>query len=292
MQVTILGSGGQLGRELTRAPWPVGLDLRAWGRHEVDITDERAAAEAVRGADLVVNAGAYTAVDKAETETERAFEVNRDGPANLARACAEQGAWLLQVSTDYVFDGTKSGAYAEDDPTAPLGVYGASKAEGEERVRELCEQHVILRTSWVVSAFGQNFVKTMLRLAAERDRLRVVADQFGRPTPARDLADAIVRIAARLAEAAPISAGTYHFAAAGRASWHELASFVVDQQAARTGRRPVVEPITTAEYPTPARRPASSVLATTKLEQALGFTPAAWQRGAAEIVDELLSEHR
>lgn len=287
MQVLVLGKGGQLASELLRASWPEGLTVQALSEQELDIVDQEAVAEAVRPAELVINAAAYTAVDKAESDRERAFSVNRDGPGNLAHTCSQTGAPLLHVSTDYVFDGTKRGPYLEDDATAPSSVYGASKAAGELAVRA-CRKHVIVRTSWVVSAFGHNFVKTVLRLAIERDRLRIVSDQFGRPTPAKALAGVLVQIAARYAAGSPIPWGTYHFAGAGRTSWHGLAQAVVDLQAPITGRAPPVEPVTTADYPTPARRPANSELATDKLEKALGLTIAPWQVGVADIVKELL----
>lgn len=289
MQVIIVGSGGQLGSELRRAKWPAGMDVLALTESELDITDEQATKRALQGANLVINAAAYTAVDKAESDEALAFRVNRDGPSNLARGCAPD-APLLHVSTDYVFDGSKLGAYLEDDAVAPLGVYGASKAAGETAVRNGHRKHIIVRTSWVVSAFGQNFVKTMLRLASERDHLRVVADQVGRPTPAKDLATVLVHIARRYHEGSPIPWGTYHFAAAGCTSWHGLATEVVELQARHTGRRPTVEPITTEDYPTPARRPKNSELDTRKLEAALDFKIAPWQTGLADVVDELLAK--
>jgi dTDP-4-dehydrorhamnose reductase len=287
MQVVVFGSAGQLGQELARADWPTGWLVRHLSRAEADITRDDLA-PLVSGAGVVVNAAAYTGVDKAETEAEQAFRVNRDGAAKLARACQQASAALLHVSTDYVFDGRKPGAYVEDDATGPLGVYGHSKLEGEEAVRLACERHVILRTSWVVSSFGQNFVKTMLKLARERDELGVVADQTGRPTPAKDLARVLLELAKRIAASTPIPWGTYHFAAAGRCTWHELASEVVRLQAPHTGKNPSVRPIPTSAYPTPARRPANSELATQKIERALGFTPRAWQAGVEEIVRELL----
>jgi len=289
MQVVIAGGGGQLGRELARARWPARFTLRVLSRAELDVAEPSAVARAVASAELVINAAAYTAVDKAESEREAAWRVNCDGPALLARACAERGAPLLHVSTDYVFDGTKSGPYTETDPISPLGVYGASKAEGEAMVRERCAQHIILRTSWAVSAFGHNFVKTMLRLCREHDTLRVVADQIGRPTPTKDLARALVAIASRYTDGTPIGWGTYHFAGRGAASWHALATEVVQLQEPFTGRRPTVDPITTADYPTPARRPPNSVLDTSKLERALKLEPARWQHGVEDIVRELLS---
>jgi dTDP-4-dehydrorhamnose reductase len=290
MRVLIVGRGGQLASELLRAEWPSGLHVDALSEAELDITQAAAVEAALDQAELVINAAAYTAVDKAESERERAYAVNRDGPANLAHSCAQSGAPLLHVSTDYVFDGSKPSPYLEDDATEPLGVYGASKAAGELAVRSSCRKHIIVRTSWVVSAFGQNFVKTMLRLAAERDRLRVVADQFGRPTPAKALAAVLVRIAQRYAEGSPIPWGTYHFAGAGRTSWHGLAQAVIDLQAPVTGRNPPVDAITTADFPTPAKRPQNSELDTHKLEKALGLTIAPWQAGVADIVEELLAQ--
>lgn len=292
MDVVVLG-GGQLARELGRAKWPEPLRLRLLTRAELDITQRPAVELALTNASLVINAAAYTAVDKAETEHDLAFRVNAEAPGVLAEVCARTGAPLLHVSTDYVFDGTKSTAYVEDDATAPLGVYGASKLEGERLVRAKLDQHWIVRTSWVVSAFGNNFVKTMLRLASERDRLRVVADQFGRPTPTKTLAGAMVSIATRHLLGGPsVPWGTYHCAAAGRASWHELASKVVELQAPYTNRRPPVDAISTAEYPTPAKRPSNSELDTSKLERALGEAALPWQRGIQDIVSELLGGAR
>jgi dTDP-4-dehydrorhamnose reductase len=290
MRVGILGSQGQLGTELRRASWPDKTQLVARSRAELDISDPSAAAQFAAEVDLVVNAAAYTAVDKAELEPDLAFRVNRDGARHLAEACARAGASLIHVSTDYVFDGAKQGGYLEDDAVQPLGVYGASKAAGEAEVRAACARHFILRTSWVVSAFGNNFVKTIMRLAAERDRLRVVADQFGRPTPTRELARAITLIAGKLADGAAISPGTYHWAGGGRTNWHELASEVVRLQAPHTARQPPVDAITTADYPTPAQRPASSELDTTKLELELGVAPEPWRIGVARIVAELVGE--
>jgi dTDP-4-dehydrorhamnose reductase len=290
MKVCVFGSGGQLGRELSRSLWPSGFELQAFTHQQVDIADVDAVTRAVATADIVINAAAYTAVDRAEADSEQAFRVNRDGPLALARACSEARAFLVHVSTDYVFDGRKNGPYLEDDTVCPLGVYGQSKAAGEQAVRSHCQRHAIIRTSWVVSSFGQNFVKTMLRLARERDQLRVVADQYGRPTPAKDLAEVIVSIATRHASSAALAPGTYHFAAAGRASWHDLASYVVEQQAPLTSCRPPVVAITTADYPTPAERPANSELDTSKLEAALHLSPRPWQAGVREVIGELLGQ--
>jgi dTDP-4-dehydrorhamnose reductase len=243
------------------------------------------------GPELVLNASAYTAVDRAESERDRAFAVNAEGPQALAAWCTQHGAALVHVSTDYVFDGTKRAPYVETDATAPLGAYGESKLAGEEAVRNACAQHVILRTSWVFSAHGQNFLKTMLRLAAERDELRVVADQHGRPTAASDLADAMLLVASRI-RARTASFGTYHFAGSGETTWHGFAQAIVDEQAAVTGKKPRVTPIATHEYPTPARRPANSVLATSAFELAYGKAPRPWRDGAHEAIGELLTARR
>jgi dTDP-4-dehydrorhamnose reductase len=214
-------------------------------------------------------------VDKAESERERAYAVNEGAPRALATWAASRGIPLVHVSTDYVFDGEKSAPYVEDDPIAPLGVYGASKAAGEQAVRQAAPRHLILRTSWVYAPHGANFVRTMLRLAADRDQLRVVHDQRGRPTSARQLAEVIAELAPQMRDPS-FAYGTYHFAGAGACTWWELASAVLDRAQPHTGRRPQIVPITTAEYPTPARRPRSSVLDTTKLEQVFGLRPTAW----------------
>lgn len=290
MKALVLGSRGQLGRELMSAEWPSGVRVVGLGRAELDITDrealERSVAELAPA--IVVNAAAYTAVDRAESEPEAAELANHHAPATLARACARQGAALIHVSTDYVFDGERPDAYREADAISPLGVYGRSKAAGEAAIRQRLEAHLIVRTSWVFGEHGSNFVKTILRLAAERDQLRVVADQRGRPTPAADLARALVALVDRC-RGGDVPWGTYHFAGAGAATWHQVAELVVERQAPRTGRRPEVVPIATSDYPTPARRPKNSVLATEKLERTFGVQPEPWQQGARRVVDALLA---
>ncbi len=288
MRAVVVGQSGQLALELRQQPCPAGLELLP--STKLDLTDPGALTAALDGArpQLILNAGAYTAVDRAEADRDRAFAVNAAGPTTLANWCARNGAALIHVSTDYVFDGTKLGPYNEADDTAPLGVYGASKLSGENGVRTALEQHVIVRTSWVFSAHGSNFVKTMLRLATERDELRVVADQHGRPTAARDLAHAVWHIASRIQSGTP-RFGTFHFAGAGETTWHGFAQAIVDEQARYTGRRPRVAPITTLEYPTPAKRPANSVLSTNAFEQAFKLAPRPWQHGLAEAVRELVA---
>lgn len=291
MRVLVFGNRGQVGLELMRAPWPTGARVVGYDVDHVDITNPASvrAALCTDDYDLVVNAAAYTAVDAAEGEPPAAFAVNRDGPAHIARTCADRGAALIHISTDYVFDGTKIGAYVEDDPVAPLGVYGASKAEGETAVLEALPRALVLRTSWVYSAHGKNFVKTILRLAAERDELRVVDDQRGCPTSAADIAHAIVRCGEQLVAGTTAARGVYHYSGAGATTWHGFAAHVVDVAAARTGRRPKVTPIATSEYPTPARRPANSVLDCTRIARDLGIDLRPWRDSVRAVVDALLT---
>lgn len=286
MRSLIVGTSGQLATELHRQA--EGLQLAP--ARKVDVADElaiRALLDEVRPA-LVINASAYTAVDRAEQERERAFAVNASGPRHLARWCAANGAALIHVSTDYVFDGAKGSAYVEDDAVGPLNVYGESKLAGEVAIREELAQHLILRTSWVFSAHGQNFVKTMRRLAAERDELRVIADQHGRPTSAADLAGAVWRITReRLVGEAPMTWGTYHLANTDPTTWHGLAEAIVDLDERRTSRRPAVRAIPATEYPTPAKRPANSVLDTRRFEAAFGFGLRPFRLALRDVMDEL-----
>jgi len=263
--------------------------VTALGRAEADITRPAEVAAAVRdtGAEVVVNAGAYTAVDRAETEPERAFAVNRDGARNIADTCAERSLPMIQISTDFVFDGGKQGAYVEDDPVGPLGIYGASKEAGEQAVREAHERHVILRTSWVFGAHGHNFVKTMLALAEVREELAVVNDQVGCPTPAADLAGAILDLLPLMREG---RWGTYHYCGAGRTSWYDFAREIFRLRQRMTGvPTPRLRAIGTAEFPTPAARPANSVLDCSRFAAAFDFAPRPWGQGLANVMDELLT---
>jgi dTDP-4-dehydrorhamnose reductase len=286
MRVAIIGTSGQLATELRRRPWSHGLE--ALDAEKVDIADADAITALLdrQAPELVVNASAYTAVDRAETERERAFAVNEAGPRHLATWCERHGASLIHVSTDYVFNGQKAEAYVEQDATEPLGVYGASKLAGEEAIRGSLARHVVLRTSWVFSAHGQNFLKTVLRLARERDELRIVSDQRGRPTAAADLADAVLHVARKVRENSAVW-GTFHFAGAGATSWHGFASAIVTEQAPFTQREPSLIAIGTADYPTPAKRPANSVLDTSHFETSFGLTPRSWRDGLREAVAEL-----
>jgi dTDP-4-dehydrorhamnose reductase len=286
--ILVLGSGGQLGQELLAAAQAARIPATGFSRGQADIADADAVARALSDTapSLVVNAGAYTKVDKAEAERDEAFRANATGPEILAKACAGAHVPLIHVSTDYVFDGTKSGAYRESDPIAPLGVYGHSKAAGEDAIRQHWDRHLILRTAWVYGVYGANFLKTMLRLAGDRDELRVVADQRGCPTSTADLAAAILQVAQRIADG-QTDFGTYHLAGQGVTTWHGFASRIVEAQQPFTGRLPKVTPITTQDYPTPAQRPANSELDSTLFAQTFGFTARPWQDATDETVKKL-----
>ncbi|RTL98474.1 dTDP-4-dehydrorhamnose reductase [Ancylobacter aquaticus] len=289
-RILLLGAGGQVGREIAGRAGEAGHDLVALDHAGLDITDAAALSRALATArpEVVINAAAYTAVDRAESEPERAHLINAVAPGLIAQACAEQGAALIHLSTDYVFDGSKKGAYVESDPVAPLGLYGASKEAGERAVRAGLARHLIIRTSWVYGIHGANFLKTMLRLASERDRLTIVADQRGCPTATRDIAEGLLA-AARLLAAGTLAPGTYHLAGSGVASWFDFAAAIVERAGLHTGRHPEIVPIATVDYPTPARRPANSELSSEAFAQASGFRAASWQDRVAEVVDQLLA---
>jgi dTDP-4-dehydrorhamnose reductase len=288
MKLLVLGAGGQVGHELTRLAWPSDYRVAAFDRAGVDITRQEMVTAAVdrERPDLVVNAAAYTAVDRAESEPDAAWAGNCAGPGHLAAACRAAAIPLVHISTDYVFDGSKKGPYREDDPVNPLGVYGHSKEAGDRAVRETLPEHVILRTAWVYSAHGHNFVKTMLRVAAERPMLRVVADQIGSPSSAADIAGAIAAIVQRLA-AGDRAWGTYHFAGHGAVTWHGFAEAIFELAAPWRGAPPTVEAIATAEYPTPARRPANSVFDCRRIGEVFGIVPRPWREALAEVISEL-----
>ena len=287
--ILIFGGNGQLGQELARAAQTHGVALTAMSRGDADITNVEQVEAAIRRYQprVVVNAAAYTAVDKAEDEADLAMRINAEGPAVLAAACRAADIALVHISSDYVFDGRKESPYRENDPVAPIGVYGRSKAAGESAVRNGTRKHVILRTAWVYGEFGSNFLKTILRLAGERDELRVVADQHGNPTATAALASAILRIAPQL-HSDDTPWGTYHLSGAGVTSWHGFAEWIVSAQAAHTNRKPAVVPITTRDYPTRAARPANSALDCTLIRQVFGITPNAWTTDAARVTDALM----
>jgi dTDP-4-dehydrorhamnose reductase len=288
VRLAIIGAKGQVGWELSRRAPMFGHEVLAWDVAELDITDAAAVDRALTtsGANAVINAAAYTAVDRAEQEPESAFAVNRDGPAHLAAACARLGIPLLHISTDYVFDGTKTGPYTEDDPAAPLGVYGQSKWEGDEAVRRLLPRHLILRVSWVFGVEGHNFVKTILRLAREREELRVVADQRGCPTYAGDIADVLLELAGRIGQIDADNAwGVYHYCGEPPTTWHGFAEAILER--ARVHEKlsaHTVTPITTADYPMPAARPANSMLDCSRLIARFGIHPVSWREGLAAML--------
>lgn len=291
MRLLVIGGSGQLGIELTRAALPVGWTLSAPARDMLDLTNATAVAALVASQqpDIIINASAYTAVDKAEREPELAFALNRDGPGALAQAAAAVDAALVHVSTDYVFPGNGDRAYLETDPKAPLGVYGRSKSEGEDAVLASGARAAIVRTSWVFSAHRANFVKTMLRLGESRDEIGVVSDQHGRPTSARDLAWACIALAQHLQNNDARAEGVFHFANTGDTTWADFAEAIF-AGATQRGRKPVrVNRITTADYPTPAQRPANSRLDTNKISALLGAPPRPWRTALDECLDELLA---
>ena len=295
MKMLLIGGGGQVGQELRRSLAPLGQVIVTTRSGQVDgescevldldrLDSIRPLIERIRP-DVVVNAAAYTAVDRAEDDVEAAFRANAEAPAAIASACAERDALLVHYSTDYVFDGTATRPYREGDPTSPLGVYGASKLAGEQAIQAGGARHLIFRTAWVYAAQGKNFLCTMLRLAAERDELRVVADQVGTPTSARLIADSTASI---VTQPVPVS-GLWHLTATGATSWHGFATAIVTQAHARgiLQRAPTVVPIETAEYPTRARRPAYSCLDTSRIISQFGIPLHDWRVALGEELDRL-----
>lgn len=286
----VFGGNGQLAQEIGALACAQEVPAALVPRSEADVSDEGAVVRmiAAHRPAVVVNAAAYTKVDEAESKVEDAFRVNEAGAAALAKACAAAGVALVHISTDYVFDGTKQGAYREDDPISPVSVYGASKAAGEAAVRALCERHVILRASWLYGRYGVNFLKTIMRLAAEREELQVIADQRGCPTGTADLAAAILIAGERLA-ADPAVAGTYHVAGAGVTTWHGFAVEIVAAQAPFTNRRPPVRAVPTSAFPAAARRPANSELDSSRFAATFGFRAEDWRARTRQVVELLLS---
>jgi dTDP-4-dehydrorhamnose reductase len=284
MQIAILGAHGQVGRALTALAHHRNIAHRALSRAQCDIRDPDSVRRAIAGTGMVVNCGAYTAVDQAETDEENAFHVNAVGAQNVATACAQADMALIHLSTDYIFDGENARPAREDDPARPLNAYGRSKLAGEQKVRERLERHIILRTSWVFSEAGANFFTTVLRLAKSQPELRIVADQIGGPTAAPDIAQAIFAIA-RAAEAPGFTAwGTYHFSGAPPVSWYEFARAIVRRRAI-----PVI-PVSTADYPRPARRPKNAVLDCSRIARTFGIVQPDWREAVARMCEEPASE--
>lgn len=282
MRVLVFGKTGQVATELQRFD-----GVTALPRAEADLSDPAACAGIISGtdADVIINAAAYTGVDTAETDSNKAFRVNSDAPTAMAEAAAKRALPFLHISSDYVFDGTGTRAWREDDPTGPLGVYGASKLAGEQGVRAAGGAHAIVRTSWVVSAQGTNFVKTMLRLGAERDALNVVADQIGGPTCARAIASALMKMSGQL-HSDPSKSGTYHFAGAPDVSWADFAREIF----AQSGITCDVNDIPSSAYPTPAARPANSRLDCTKINTVFDINRPDWRVGLAQILSDLKAD--
>jgi dTDP-4-dehydrorhamnose reductase len=289
-RILVTGGNGQLGTELKRYAWPEGWAVTVIDIDELDLRDPAAITAMVASQPwaAVISAGAYTAVDQAESDVVTAWAVNAMAPAAFAEACVKADIPIVQVSTDYVFDGARDGAWEVTDPVAPLGVYGASKLGGELAVRTSGARYAIVRTAWVVSAHGNNFIKTMLRVGASNPTLRVVDDQHGSPTSATDLAAALAKITMRLVEDLTAPTGTYHFSNAGAVTWAGFAREIFVQSAARGGASAEVQGITTAEYPTPATRPANSLLSHDAIICDYGIRPPAWQTALGKILDELL----
>jgi len=292
LKILLLGSNGQLGWEILRMAKEGVIECLGLDRPQFDVTDHQALEKAVgkRRFSVVINASAYTAVDKAESERDEAFAVNAEGPGYLASVCTQQDIPLIHISTDYVFDGLKGSPYVETDPICPTSAYGESKAAGEHAVRDHLEAHLILRTSWLYSTHGNNFVKTILRLASEREELHVVADQYGCPTYAADLAAAILHIAKHIQSGRAILWGTYHYCGKGVTTWHsfaericELARIHVPVQVQR------IKAISTEDYPTPAKRPPYSALDCSKIERSFGIKTRLWQDSLAEMLGKMFS---
>ena len=280
IRVLVTGSRGQVGHCLMQQVESLPWSLLAVDRDEMNICNRDAVLAVIHSfkPDVIINAAAHTAVDKAETDIEASYAINRDGPTFLAEAAQQVGAVLLHISSDYVFAGDKDGLYVETDPVAPQGVYGTSKLAGELAVAEQCSRYLILRTAWVFGEHGNNFVKTMLRLGAQRDSLGIVADQFGGPTYAGDIAAALLTMAKQALQPDFCAWGIYHFAGDPHVSWCQFAQAIF-QVAGEQGvlvRLPQVNGISTADYPTPARRPANSRLDCRKIQQVFGIEPSDW----------------
>lgn len=295
MRILVCGAGGQVGRELVERAASFGLDVLAPPRAQLDIAKpEQVAAAMHQRPGLIINAAAYTHVDNAESHSQQAYAVNRDGARHLAEAAEQARIPLFHISTDYVFSGEAVRPYAETDATGPTGVYGASKLAGEEAIRTRLDTHLILRTSWVYGVHGHNFVKTMLRLARQRDALGVVSDQIGCPTQAGTIASVLLELARRHAAGEDLAWGVYHYSGVPACSWYDFAVEIFRQgeRAGLIARQPTVSPIATAQYPTPARRPAWSVLDCSRFESTFGLSPRAWQDDLADVVAVLRKQEQ
>ena len=290
MKIAVTGTAGQVVTSLVERGAAAGHEVIAIGRPDLDLADPASVVRALEAAapDAIVSAAAYTAVDKAESERDLAFAVNGAGPGAVAQAARALGVPLIHISTDYVFDGTLDRPYVESDPTGPTGVYGASKLAGEQAVLDGHDNSAVLRVAWVYSPFGGNFVKTMLRLAGDRDELGVVGDQLGNPTSALTIADAIIKVATNMvADSSPQLRGVFHMTAQGEASWADFAEGIFAASAARGGPSASVRHIGTADYPTPATRPANSRLDSGLIARVHGVTLPDWRTSLGDVMDRL-----
>ncbi|RXJ74682.1 dTDP-4-dehydrorhamnose reductase [Veronia nyctiphanis] len=280
-KILITGSKGQVGRCLVeQLNNTIDIEFIALDRNELDITDSTSVEKIVTSfrPNVIINAAAHTAVDRAEEEVDLSYAINRDGPRNIAEAAEKIGAAILHISTDYVFAGDKDGEYVENDETGPQGIYGKSKLAGEIAVAQACHRHIIIRTAWVFSEHGGNFVKSMLRLAESRDTLGIVADQFGGPTYAGDIAAALIKISAAITKGASVEFGIYHYSGMPHVSWYDFAKtiFVEATEQDMLKKPTAINPIATADYPTPAKRPANSKLNNRKIYSQFGIAPSCW----------------
>jgi dTDP-4-dehydrorhamnose reductase len=290
VKILVTGANGQVGAELIKRGNTCGFQMLASDISDLDISNHDAVNEYIENhkPDILINAAAYTAVDKAESEEELAHAINCDGAAYLAQACSKLDIPLFHISTDYVFDGTKNGAYIETDTPNPKSVYGKSKLEGDLAIESILENHIILRVSWVFGALGNNFVKTMLRLGLERDELKIVSDQHGSPTWAGAIASTLLDIAERYSDDAAIPWGTYHYSSQPTTTWYEFAGTIFDQAAdlGMMEKRPKIDSICTEEFPTAAARPLNSVLDCSKIITALRTPQPDWRTGLKEVLSE------
>jgi dTDP-4-dehydrorhamnose reductase len=286
MKVLLTGANGQLGRELVRQGRAAQYDIQSFDHQQLDITNEKYLHQVLKRVSptLVINAAAYTNVDKAENESDMVYAVNSNGPGYLA---------VIHVSTDYVFDGSKGRPYRENDPIAPLGVYGQSKAQGEAIIRSLWDKHIIVRTSWMYGVYRNNFVKTILKLGYEKTEIRIVADQFGSPTSASDLAEALLTIVKKIDAGETFEWGTYHYCGKGITTWYGLAQHIIQlAKSYATLQVMQVTPITTAEWPTPTKRPPYSVLDCSLLKKQFGIEIKPWQESLKRTIDRIFSENQ
>jgi len=295
MKILVIGSNGQLGWELVRQSKQYGFETLGVDQPQLDITDPIQVEKFITNYHpaLVINPAAYTQVDGAETEPDIAFSVNRDGAGNVAKACHLVRVPLFHISTDFVFNGDKVSPYNESDPVSPVNIYGRSKAEGEDVVRAQLTEHVIIRTAWLYGVHGNNFVKTMLNLGMKNKVIRVVADQYGSPTSASDLAEALWKITTRLLTDGKKAWGTYHYAGYGVTTWHQFSETIFEYaKQYQTFKIEHIDPITSTQFGSPAKRPRYSALDCSHIEKILGIKSKPWQESLARIINRLYTENK